>query len=166
MTQLTDIAALVGALGVGSLGTALFTQGRERRASRAAVIAAMHEVERHRWASSDRSFREAARELATAAMIARMPRWAVDEYLALARAASWMSAADADERGAYDEYAGGISGELNGCVHAAFGLAVDVAWHPVASRLRARQRRAGLSVSVSKLSPQVRRVVEDARRSS
>ena len=136
MIDLGSAAALLGTLGIGSVVGQYLSDAKDRRTARAEVLHALSVVESARWAprlEGEPSFRDASRQLQTAALIARVPRRLLVEYLTLAQAAAWLSAESWRESGG-DEYGNGIDGYLGDSVRfGAQGLA-DLIWAPLLQR--------------------------------
>lgn len=89
-----QIISLLGALGIGSVIGQYLGSANERRVVRAAALKALAQTESARWVSGNGSeppFPETARDLEAAALVARLPRDAVVQYLTLAHAAFWTS---------------------------------------------------------------------------
>jgi hypothetical protein len=93
--DVATLTSIAGAIGVGSILGGWVTGSKDRRSVRAAALAALGSVERARWAESCDfpAFRQTTRDLETAALLARIPRAVVREYLILAMVARW----DSDE---------------------------------------------------------------------
>lgn len=168
-TALGQVGSVVGALGVGSVAGQFVGGSRDRRQSRAAVLAALSDVESARWVSgeSTKGFIAAARDLQTAALIARLPRDPVHEYVALAQAAWWQSVADAEDNPGR-EFVGSVDGFLAEAVEAAARGIAGMAW---SSRLRRRWiwRRTAKAIAANLERVQslgAQRAVERTRKSS
>lgn len=139
--------ALLGALGLGSILAQFVSGGIQRRELRSRVLAALDACENARWAnlSSDppaTSFAERARELQAAALVARVPRAAVAQYLWLSFAGFWLSCESAEE----DPYGeGGIPARFSDAIRASASVLVDVTWRPALTRIQLskRLRRVG-----------------------
>jgi hypothetical protein len=115
--DLSAIATLIGGLGIGSTVAGYLTSGQSRREVRGAVLQRLADVETARWvgppdAIDYPTFRSACHALETAALIARVPRDAVQHYLRYARAARMSSQSNWD-RYAETEVGGFIVGELS-----------------------------------------------------
>jgi hypothetical protein len=114
--DLSGIGPIIGALGIGSLATQYLMAARSRRELRGAVLKELTAVERARWVGSAgcgdwREFRTALHSVETAALVARIPRRAVQHYLVFAQAARWLSEESFEERGGDEDFgAGGIDG--------------------------------------------------------
>jgi hypothetical protein len=106
---------LLGALGIGSVIGNWFGAGYARREVRSGVLKAIAATEKTRWAAAHHypDFRDAARDLQTSALIARIPREAVRHYLVFAEAARRLSDDsfdDPDRDGDVEMGAGGSTG--------------------------------------------------------
>lgn len=93
---ITEVVAVLGVLGVGSILGQYVGSAKDRRQARAGVLSALANTESGRWSGPDPKmsldeFQTSLRELQTAALIARLPRDAVREYAVLAQAARWVS---------------------------------------------------------------------------
>lgn len=153
-------ASIVGALGVGSILTQHFASGQDRRQVRADVLGQLASVEDARWAPSDIAptiddFTQILREFETAALIARLPREAVRQYVIYAFAARSASSegVEMDKAvGTYDpELSGGLRAEFADAVRDEANEIAQLAWAPwrgrvrLASRLRKRQAANAVS---------------------
>ncbi len=130
MVDIGSTAALLGALGVGSVAGQYLSGAKDRRSARAEVLNALSAVESARWAphtEGEPSFRVAAHQLQTAALVARVPRALLVEYLQLAQAASWLSILDWED-GPDSEFAGSINTEFSNAVRQAARSLSDVIW--------------------------------------
>ena len=165
MADLSDIAALLAAFGFGSLGAAALGRAREQRGARAAVLGALHEVERRRWYDPDgEPFLAAAIELQAAALVARVPRRVVDGYVVAARAAYWLSRDNWEERGGVDEFAAGISSDVADVVRTMSRVVADAIWRPAWGRLSARRSLRQVEASVAALPEKHARRFEASRK--
>lgn len=126
--------------------TTYLTSGQSRREVRGAVLAQLSVVEAARWDGPDavpyHQFRTECRALETAAMIARVPRDAVEHYLHCARAARSLSQ-DNWEKYGEDEVGGFISAEIDALVNEAAQILTELIWTP-------RRRRIGLRYRLAK----------------
>lgn len=130
MIDVGSAAALLGTLGIGSVAGQYVTSAKDRRSARAEVLNALGAVESARWAPHTEgapSFRDAARALQTAALVARVPRALLVEYLQLAQAACWRSF-EKWEEDPDPEYGGGISADFADAVRQAARSLSDVIW--------------------------------------
>lgn len=111
-TVITDVVAILGVLGVGSILGQYIGSSKDRREARAQVLGALSDAERGRWIGTDgpiarSEFETSVRKLQTAALIARLPRDAAWEYAVLSQAARWASE-EAWEQDPDPETGGGI----------------------------------------------------------
>lgn len=98
--------------------------------TRAEALKALIAVESARWVpgpAGEPSFHEASRALQDAALVGRVPRPILREYLELAQAALWMSMS-AYEEDHGDEPAGGIEAKFSDAVYRAAQSVADVLW--------------------------------------
>ena len=162
----TLVISLLGALGLGSVVGQYVASMAERRGVRAAALGALASTENARWSGEGRanvSFPEAARSLESAALVARLPRRAVTQYLTLAYAASWLSH-ESWEHDPDPEYGGGINTELANVVRRSATLLTDLAWAPRLQRLRLRRRMAEIETIADDISSKdVIRALRSAR---
>lgn len=142
------LGPLVGGLGIGSaVSTTIstyLTSGQSRRTGRGAVLAALSEVEEARWAGPDdnitySTFLTKCRALETAALIARVPREAVMQYLIYAHAARMCSQDNWDQHGV-EEVGGFVDPEVDKSVREAAAVLTGVIWRPWLSRPLLHQR--------------------------
>lgn len=150
MFQVVDLlpyVPLLGALGVGSVIGNWFGGGRSRREMRAAVLNALTETEHTRWASDPdatdcKDFSDATRKLETAALVARVPRDAVQHYLLLARTARALSddSAEVSNYGPVPFLDNSIDGHFSSLVRAAAEVVTELAWRPWITRMQLRRR--------------------------
>jgi hypothetical protein len=135
---------LVAALGVGSVIGNYVGAGKARREVRSAVLKALASTENARWiglaeSNEYRHFREALRELETAALIARIPRLAVQHYTVLAVTARGLSDEDYEDKGGDEDMgAGGIESSFARVVRDSAEIVTQLAWRPWLSRVRYR----------------------------
>lgn len=147
-----DIGALLTALGVGSFIVQYLLGGQQRREVRSRVLGAIEEVEDARWANDDatfQKFRKTTHHLETAALVARLPRQVVSDYIFIAWVAwrvsneSWLEWAEGDGTGS-------LPGSLADITTEAASDVARCAWSPWIARprvwLRARGRRVRLKV--------------------
>lgn len=132
-TIITEVVAILGVLGVGSILGQYVGSSKDRREARAGVLSALAEVESGRWVGANSKtpdeFRSSLRSLQTAALIARLPRDAVWEYAVLGQAARWLSD-EQWEREPDPELGGHINGYLAEAVREAARAIVVMAWAP------------------------------------
>ena len=125
---------LAGALGVGSLIGNYVGGGKARREVRSGVLRALAETENTRWAIVGKdasSFSTAARDLETAALIARIPGSAVQQYVLLANAAWRFSVEDFRKKdGDNGAIAGGVHSGLSDVVKGSAEVITELAWRP------------------------------------
>lgn len=135
---------LVGALGIGSVIGNYIGAGKARREVRSAVLKALATTENARWANlaeDHRTFRTATRDLETAALIARIPRPAVQQYVLLADAAHRYSLEDFEEKDGEEEMgAGSVNSELANVVQDSAEVITQLTWRPWWSRFTYRAR--------------------------
>lgn len=142
--DIAQLISLFGALGIGSILGQYLGTAPERRSTRAAVLKALASVESARWADgqeADPSFVECARDLESAALIARLPRRAIAQYLALAYAAFWLSRENYEQDPGH-EYSGGINAQFADVVRASAALVTALAWKPLSTSLRLSAKTA------------------------
>ncbi|GAB5902528.1 hypothetical protein [Mycobacteroides chelonae] len=148
---------LLGALGLGSVIGNYVGAGKARREVRSAVLTALATTENTRWAGpgvpDSPPFHSAIRDLETAALIARIPRPAVQQYvLLLADAARRYSLEDFEEKGGDEDMgAGAVHSELVDVVQESAEIITQLTWRPWWSRARyrvhlrkLRERAAGI----------------------
>lgn len=142
--DLSLIASVLSAAGVGSIVGSAISQGKDRRESRARVLGAVHVTEEERWAPSrEGALMAALRELETSALVARMPQAVVRQYIILARAAAEASAESFEQSGGDPEFGSGIETEFARLVRDSARLIVKTAWRPsTAVLLSTRYTRA------------------------
>lgn len=137
------LPALAG-LGVGGVIIGWAGAGKARREVRSAVLKALASTETTRWhgladSRDYQHFRAALHELETAALIARIPRLAVQHYTVFAEAARHLSDDSFEDRDGDEELgAGGIDGYFARVVSDAAEIVTKLAWRPWISRLRYR----------------------------
>ncbi|BBC66877.1 hypothetical protein MMRN_37730 [Mycobacterium marinum] len=133
---------LLGAAGIGSVITSYVGAGKARREVRSAVLEALAMTEGSRWAGLDKdhpTFKTASRDFETAALIARIPRPAVQQYLVLADAARRYSVEDYAIKGCDEEIgAGAINSDLGNVVQESAEIVTQLAWRPWWSRVTYR----------------------------
>lgn len=139
---------LVGGLGVGSVIGNYIGAGRSRREVRSAVLKELAAVERARWIGDDsndwQAFRDSLHSLETSALVARVPRLAVQHYIVFASAARHLSYDSYQESGGSEDMgAGGINGHFARDVRDVARILTSLAWSPWLARpgLRWRLRR-------------------------
>ncbi len=102
---------MVEVLGVGSILGQYIGSSKDRREARAGVLSALVDTESSRWVGPDSKtldeFHSSMRKLQTAALIARLPRDAVEQYAVLGQAGR-RSSQTVWERNADPETGGGI----------------------------------------------------------
>jgi hypothetical protein len=159
--DVSTIASLVGAFGIGTAIPQWLAASKDRRAARAAALRAMSEVEHARWVDGpdkQPSFRETLRDFETAALIAQLPREPVQTYLVLAWAA-FLTSASNYELVEMPE-GGSIDAHLAKAVRDAAGLLSKVAWaNPIRRRWLVsryhRSLRARIDTLPSKVQPAI-----------
>ncbi|MCB2175189.1 MAG: hypothetical protein KQH57_05240 [Actinomycetales bacterium] len=152
MTDVGDIAALLAAFGFGSLGAAAIGRAREQRGARARVLGALHEVERRRWYDPDgEPFVAAVMELQAAALVARVPRRLVENYIVAARVAYGLSHDNWEERGGDDEFAAGIASDVANVARMMSRVVADAIWRPWWGRIGARRHLRRMEAAVAAL---------------
>jgi hypothetical protein len=142
----SQIISIIGALGIGSILGQWLGNAKERRQTRADVLAALSEVETMRWWSATtknaNDFTLAARSLQTACLIARVPRRVVAEYLIWARAAFWTSEEAWNNDPDPEAGGGGIEADFSDQVREAAVILADAVWAPfILRRFIARRLR-------------------------
>lgn len=136
--DLATLASLLTAVGVSGLVVNWVAEGKARRQFRGDALKVLTEVESRRWAGQQHSYREFARslnDLQTAALVARIPRRAVHQYLILAdvaRRVSDDSFKELDED--FDAGAGGINSQFASLVRDTADVIARLAWEPTKSR--------------------------------
>jgi hypothetical protein len=168
---LSGVSSVLGGLGVGAYLGQLLTAGKERREVHAGVIAAYREVEELRWVVAQQdNYDELMRAIGrfeSAALVARLPRPAVDVYVALTRAAHATSFQTSKYK--YSEGTeGGIGEELADAIFHSSTLVQDAIWSGPVKRIRLARRARdivrqadGITYSVARKSWQgVRRRVQ------
>ena len=127
------LVTLLGTLGVGSVIGQYLSGGQQRREVRSRVLSALERVEDARWASEEatyRQFREAVQQLESAALVARVRRRVVSEYIFLAHVAWRVSVDDWDNNPGLDEGRGGVPAHFSNEVNGAAGDVARCVWHP------------------------------------
>jgi hypothetical protein len=78
-----QLAGTLAAAVVGGILAPYVTNSRERRAARANLFVVILQVEERRWGDNTnyKDFRQSVFALQSTAVIGRVPRWAVDNYL-------------------------------------------------------------------------------------
>lgn len=131
----SQIISIIGALGIGSVLGQWIGNAKERRQTRADVLAALSEVEAQRWWSgttkTTKNFIQAARSLQTACLIAQVLRKAVSEYLIWARAAFWASREAWQHEVDPEAEGGGIDADFSDQVREAAVILADIVWRPL-----------------------------------
>lgn len=139
MTDLLQIIpSIVGGGFIGSLATHYLTTGRERREIRSEVLHKLSDTEQKRWAGLYKrdQFRDALRDLETAALIARLPRDLVLLYKLLAQTARNLSEADIeDDPTKHEAFAGGIDGKFATIVRDTAADMSRAIWAPFITRI-------------------------------
>jgi hypothetical protein len=164
----TLAVSLVGVLGVGTAAAQWVGGSKDRRAARAEALRTLAEVENARWAATPEAdhptFRRAARDFQTAALIARLPRPVVNTYVVLATASHGLSVEDAE---VYpdEEVVGSIDGHLDELVRDVARLLTDAAWSSGRLRWfrRAHRRHRRLVSQIDKLSSESQNRIRRAR---
>jgi hypothetical protein len=128
----TQIVAVIGGLGVGSILGQYVGTSKDRREARAGALGALAEVEAARWAGGDLNvtsgdFRASMRKFQTAALIAQLPRDTAWEYGVLAQAARWQSEANLERTGD-PELGGSIERNFAEAIREAARAVAVVAW--------------------------------------
>ncbi|QHB37875.1 hypothetical protein SEA_OPIE_32 [Gordonia phage Opie] len=147
--DLATVVSILGALGIGSVVTQHFAGSRDRRQIRAEVLTRLAEVESARWAASGDAptiddFMRVVHSFETAALIARIPREAVQQYVFYAFAGRSRSQDGVES----DRMSGDFDPEYSGALNAAFADVVDdeaheiaaLVWAPLRSRYRLSHR--------------------------
>jgi len=146
-TVITEVVAILGVLGVGSILGQYIGSSKDRREARAGVLTALADAESSRWVGPDAKtldeFHSSMRKLQTAALIARLPRDAVEQYAVLGQAARWYSQT-AWEQNPDPETGGRVEEHLAKAVEEAARAVAAIAWSPGLGRTwrwrRARKR--------------------------
>jgi hypothetical protein len=134
-------ASVIGALGIGSVIGQYAAAGGQRRQARADVLRTLSVVENERWASElvETPFSIAVREFETAALLARVPRPAVAQYVVFAHAARWLSV-DSLEAYPDQEHGGGIPSAYADVVRRSAALITELIWFPHVRRIGMKRR--------------------------
>lgn len=155
------LGPLLSGLGVGTVVSTTvstyLTSGQSRRTGRGAVLAALSGVEETRWAGPEENisystFQTKCRALETAALIARVPREAVMQYLVYAHAARMNSQDNWDEH-QVEEVGGFVDPAVDKNARDAAAALTNVIWRPwlsrlfLGERLRGQRRTAYLEIS-------------------
>lgn len=154
LLQLLTAAGLGGV--VSGVITQWFSRSGERRQARAAVRAALSELEDRRWTrdvgeETDDQFVAAKRAFTTAAMIAGLPRDLAEQYVAAASA----SAALTKDKAKHNEHLS-IDSKVNRHIQGYADLVAQHLWHPVLGRARYKHR-------LRRLKEQKRALVQEER---
>lgn len=164
----SDVAAIVGALGVGSFIGQYLVGAHQRRQLRSEVLTQLTNAETARWASDepdDPPFVQAIRNLEIAALVAQIPREAIAHYKWLAYPAFWLSRKSYEESGEDQEVGGGIDSKLAEVVRLAASEITKLAWTPWRARLGLKRRLANLQEQAEGIDqPDVWANIKDARR--
>ncbi|AZF93608.1 hypothetical protein SEA_EYES_31 [Gordonia phage Eyes] len=143
------LVSIFGALGIGSVITQHFAGSRDRRQVRGDVLERLSEVEEARWVPSETAptvddFLRLLHKFETAALIARLPREAVRQYVSFAFAARSHSSegVEADKmRGTYDpETSGGLSSNFADVVRDEANEIARLVWNPFRARFKLSAR--------------------------
>lgn len=135
--DISGIASIIGALGIGSFVGQYLIGSQQRRQLRSEVLKHLAHTENARWApdeSGDPKFRESMRELETAAMVARIPRKVIDQYKVFAYAAWWLSRESWDSHPFSESGGGLIAGDFAAIVRDAAAEVSKSAWSPWAAK--------------------------------
>jgi hypothetical protein len=162
------VVSLLGALGIGSVVGNYVGAGRARREVRSAVFKELAAVEGARWIGSTdtdwRAFRTAMHSVETSALVARIPRRAVQHYVVFAQAARQLSEESYEERGGDEDMgAGGINGHFARDVSEAARILARLAWSPWLARLDLRWRLRKLRHRAAKHDDEVQHALRDAQ---
>lgn len=138
-----EVAGTLGVAVLGGIVAPYVTNSRDRRATRAKLFEVISVVGEQRWNEIDHyaSFNRSVTTLQSTALIARVPRWAVDDYVQAAfEARRGIRSLGHDENGPI------LTGdaELEAGVRQALDSLTYVIWHPKLGRLRhhvSRDRR-------------------------
>jgi hypothetical protein len=131
---------LLGALGIGSVVGNYVGAGRARREVRSAMFKTIAEVEKRRWCQHPDGadypeFLAAVRDLETAALIARLPRTAVQHYVVLAHTARSLSNDAVDFDPTDQTFWGSINGDFDEVVRDTTRVLSRLVWNPWRARL-------------------------------
>lgn len=164
--DISGIASVIGALGIGSFAGQYLIGAQQRRQFRSEVLRQLAHTESSRWANEQQvpPFLESIRELETAALIARVPEKVVVHYKIFATTAWWLSRASWEED-SDEEYGGGIDGHFADLVRGAANELSRSVWSPWTSRVGRAGRlktRRGLAEQISGASSYLARAVERA----
>ncbi|OZD77250.1 hypothetical protein CH260_08440 [Rhodococcus sp. 05-2256-B2] len=166
--DISGVASIIGALGIGSFAGQYLIGSQQRRQLRSEVLRRLASTERNRWAgvsTSDTSFeqfKDSVRELETAAIIARVPRRPLALYIQLATAARLLSDTDVEEKDGYDE-AGAINTAMSRYVRAAAEQLSHLMWSPWIARTRMTKHAKEIERAVHELPAPVLSAVKRAR---
>ncbi|WP_144418324.1 hypothetical protein [Mycobacterium sp. EPa45] len=142
---------LISALGVGGAIGGWVGASRQRREVRGGVLNAIAATESKRWAGAYgyREFSAGLRELETAALVARVPRSAVQHYIVFADAARCLSDDSYEEHDGDEEMgAGAVNGYYASLVRHAAEIVTQLAWRPWLTRISLRRRLNSLRARV------------------
>jgi hypothetical protein len=147
---LQTVAALLAAVGAGSVVSYFVTGAPERRKARAEVRRSVLAVERLRMGDADHDeYRDALRDVIATSLTARVPRSIVDRYV-YSRRASWaiaVSKGDTLRKHAIML----MDREVSQYLTAVGELLVDFLWHPTHTRMRLRRRLKVLDMERDRL---------------
>lgn len=166
--DISGVASIIGALGIGSFAGQYLIGSQQRRQLRSDVLRYLAITERTRWAgasSSDSSFqqfKDSIRELETAAIIARVPRRPLRLYIQLATAARLMSDDDVEQKDGQEE-AGGINTVLGRSVRWSAAQLSRLMWSPWLARAGMKRRASAIEREVQGLDEEVVSAVDKAK---
>lgn len=146
-----DVSSLLTAAGVGGLAVSWFSRSGERREARAAVRAALSELEYHRWTADTTAetavrFGHAVRSFEVAALVSGLPREVTERYSRAAR----VSAALTKDKVARGEPVG-IEIEVAEHLERYAEVVADYLWQPFRARIVYKRRLAALAVEERQL---------------
>jgi hypothetical protein len=133
-TTVGQLASLLGALGVGGVIAGGIASARDQRAARATALEALGEVEELRWADTpDDEFFRSQQRMRTAALLARLPRGPVEDYLDAAITARRYTVARVEEFAEVQialPPGGSLSSSLSNAVVGQAAILADILWSP------------------------------------
>lgn len=166
--DISGVASITGALGIGSFAGQYLIGSQQRRQLRSEVLRHLASTERTRWAGSSSAdpsfqhFKDSVRELETAAIIARVPRRPLRLYIQLATAARLMSDDDVEQKDGQEE-AGGINTALGRCVRVSAAQLSRLMWSPWLARAGMKRRAHAIEREAQGLDAEVLSAVDRAK---
>ena len=146
LDYLPILLTVLSTLGIGTFIGQYLLGGQQRREVRSRVLSALEDVEGARFGgdggSTFREFRRTIQQLEASALVARIPRPAVEDYVFLATTAWRTCNPHPDDYYAPDEEPPWISRAFNSVVIEAAGDVARYVWHPVTGGFRFKDRVA------------------------